>query len=265
MKMFRSCLAALALVGLAAPAAAQAPCRGGPDRWVAANDRECLVLRAFGPARAGTLIVVLHGDLSDGSAATYHVGWAQAVSTAVPAAAVIALVRPGYPDAQDNRSAGTHHGRRDHYDAANMDLVAGAIRALKARTGATRVVGVGHSGGAATIANILGHAPGTVDAAVLFACNCDLVSFRAGRTPFTRSLDPLQLADRVPQAARVIALTGMQDTVAPAALARTYVNRLRARGINAEFRPLNGIGHNYNEAAWNSGLREAVIAVAAGR
>jgi pimeloyl-ACP methyl ester carboxylesterase len=61
----------------------------------------------------------------------------------------------------------------DNWNATNTDAIANAIGALKRRYHARKVVVVGHSGGAAIAANILGRHPELIDAALLVSCPYD--------------------------------------------------------------------------------------------
>lgn len=254
----------LLLAACTADPAAERPITGaappaceGPQR-LEADGRGCVAVRRYGQAKSDTLIVMLHGDVSSGGPASYHFPFTQRISDRVPDAAVVALVRPGYPDGAGNTSAGTNYNRTDQYTAANMDIMAGAIRALKRETGATRVIAVGHSGGAATVANILARDPGLVDAAALLACPCNIAAWRMGRQPWSRSLDPFALAGSVPPSAQVLALTGANDTNTGFGLAASYVERLQRRGVAAEARIVPGAGHNSIDAMWQAGLSDWV-------
>lgn len=235
--------------------------------FVAAGRGKCLVIAsAQGPERAALLVVVLHGDVSGGGPAVYHRALAQRIGTDLPAARVVALVRPGYADEAGRTSGGDLNARRDHYTAANVEIVAGAVATLRARTGATRVVGVGHSGGAATLANLAALHPGTLDAAALLACPCDIATWRAatGSAPWGRSTDPYRVADQVPAGFRAVAFTGTADDNTRLVLAERYVARLAGRGLAARAEPVPGATHNgVVEAAWAAGFGEALRGLAA--
>ncbi|MEO8485915.1 MAG: alpha/beta fold hydrolase [Betaproteobacteria bacterium] len=238
---------ALAFAIAAGPAVAD-PCAPADDATHVTGVSQCLLARSYGPATADTLVVWLHGDVSSGGPATYHFALAErtAASLASKGVAVVALVRPGYPDdagASSSVSA-MHAGRNDHYTKENVSEVGAAIDRLRERTKAKRVVVAGHSGGAATAAILLGMKPKSIDAAVLVACPCDTVAWRAGRRAWTRSENPIAWADRVDPAAFVIALTGQADDNTSPALAQAYVDALRARKIDATFMPLPGETHN---------------------
>lgn len=262
-----SLLAALLLSGCAGPGSTAASsgageCQADPAHW-ARGTAGCLAMATFGPAKADTLVVVLHGDTSSGGPATSHLGLAQRVSSTLPGAAVSALIRPGYSDAAGRTSAGELRNRSDHYTAANVELVASAVAELKRRTGARRVIAIGHSGGAATVADILALNPGVIDAGMLLACPCDLTAWRGSRQPWTASVNPMSVADRVPPGSVVRAYTGTADTNTGVALAENYVLRLAANRVDARFVPVPGATHNgVLDAVWGAGFTEALTAAA---
>ena len=208
---------------------------------------QCLVMRRFGDAAApDALVVWLHGDVSAGGPATYHFAAAERAATALAAKKVlsVALLRPGYPDDAGNAStvAFSQGGRSDHYTRDNLHEVGTAIERLRERYKPRTVIAVGHSGGAATTAVLLGLKPGLIDAAVLVACPCDTVAWRAGRKAWSRSENPVEWAGKVDPAARVIALTGDKDDNMSPALARVYVDALG--GPQGECRVPAGAGGN---------------------
>lgn len=229
-------------------------CTADPEHWVR-TAQGCLTIQAYGPPQSEVLIVVLHGDVSSGGPARYHRPVARRLAETLPGAAAVAVVRPGYPDEEGRISDGSAYGRSDHYTPENVAMVAQTIDSLRARAGARQVIGVGHSGGAATIADILALHPGTIDAAVLLACACDLAIMRVNRRPWIRSVDPIAVVDRVPTTAQVAAYTGTEDTVTIPALAQRYVDRLAARGIQARFTLVPFATHNgLVDAIWDAGV-----------
>ena len=239
-----------------------APCPSTDAETRVTGERECLVIRTYpepAPATAKVLVVVLHGDVSGGGPANYHFPFAQklAADPAFSDAVVVALVRPGYADGAGGESGGNHYGRSDHYTKENVEEVAAAVARLKARYQAVRVVLVGHSGGAATAALVLGMRPALANGAVLVSCPCELVQWRAGRRAWTRSENPLQWAGSVATGVKVIALTGSKDDNTLPMLAQTYVSALQSRGIASEAEIIPGAGHN---DAFRSPLVPAAVA-----
>lgn len=241
-------LCAALLAPPAGPAVATACAPGATIADRVFGGGHCLAVETFGAAAAGerpVLVVVVHGDISDGGAATYHAAFAQTL--AAPGAVVVALTRPGYTDRRGHTSDGTTYDRRDNYTPGNVAAVAGAVAALKRHYAPRRTVYVGHSGGAAVGGVILGRRPGLVDAAVLVSCPCDLARWRGDRRldPWRHSLSPSLAVPRVPAATTVVALTGADDTNTRPDLAADYVRALARRGVDARFVPVAGAGHGF--------------------
>lgn len=250
--------AALSLPGRAAEPAKD-PC-DSPER-VRGRD-ECLVARTFGkagPAGVYDLFVLLHGNHSDGSPATSMFAPAAAITAGDSGGTVaVALLRPGYPDAEGAASTGDIGQRADNFHAGNVDEVAAAIETLKRRHKPRRVILVGHSGGAAIAGVILGRHPGLARAALLLGCPCDVPAWRMarGRYDAWRSLSPHDAVDRIPAGTRVHLLVGSRDDVTPPALSDAYVKSLMARDLPAAFAVVDGATHT-------SVIRDPVVVKAA--
>jgi pimeloyl-ACP methyl ester carboxylesterase len=212
------------------------------------GESQCLLMRAYGSQTPKVLLVWLHGDLGAGGNADYHFPQAEASSIEFSEHTVlaVALVRPGYPDGSGESSsvAFLHSGRTDHHTEENLLQVGAAIERLKSHYKAERVIAIGHSGGASTIASLLGLRPGLIDGAVLVACPCDMAQWRQGRRAWGRSEDPMSLVPRIPRNSTVIALTGERDDNTLPDLAVKYAEALTARGIKASFRAVPGASHN---------------------
>lgn len=245
--MFRRLSLVLALV-VSAGCAEAAACAVEDFELHVTGVSQCLLMRRSGPTDPEALVVWLHGDVSSGGPASYHFAIAQEAAAQLASLKVlsVALVRPGYPDGSGESSSASllNGGRSDHYTRDNLAEVGAAIDRLRTRFKPKTLVLVGHSGGAATGAVLLGMRPGLADAAVLVACPCDLVAWRAGRRAWSRSENPLQWADRVPVSTRVVALTGARDDNTSPELARSYVEALRSRGVEAQFMVLPDETHN---------------------
>jgi predicted esterase len=237
-----------AVLASAATAALADPCATDDFETRITGVSQCLLMRRYGPADPAAMVVWLHGDVSSGGPANYHFGLAQKAAEDLASQGVlsVALVRPGYPDGSGDSSSVsfTNGGRSDHYTKDNIGEVGGAIEKLRSRYKPKTVVLVGHSGGAATAAVLLGMKPRLAEGALLVSCPCDIVRWRAGRRAWDRSENPLDWAGKTSASARVIALTGTNDDNTSADLAKTYVAALDARGIDATFLPLAGATHN---------------------
>jgi pimeloyl-ACP methyl ester carboxylesterase len=206
----------------------------------------CQAAATSGAATAGpspTLVVVVHGDISDGGAATYHVAFAKTLVR--PGAVVVALTRPGYTDDRGRVSEGHTYGRQDNYTRGNIAAVGGAIAALKSHYRPRRVIYVGHSGGAAIGGVLIGKSRGLIDAAVLVSCPCDIPRWlRERRQPAWRNSEsPSHYAARVPRGTRVVVIAGESDMNTFPAQASGYVGALQRRGIDARFVQVEGAGH----------------------
>ena len=112
---------------------------------------------------------------------------------------------------------------------------------------------IGHSGGAAIAANLIGRHPGLVDAAVLASCPCDVPRWRAhmkerlgGRVwdEAVRSLSPHLLADGIGRETLVRIVVGVEDDNTLPAYSREYAGRLRRLGIDVELTELEGRRHD---------------------
>lgn len=209
---------------------------------------QCLVMKKFGSGTRGPMLIWLHGDLSSGGHANYHFLLAQNFKDKNPDLDVlsIALVRPGYSDGQ-GRSSTVHwlnSGRRDHYTKVNISEVAAAIVRLKEHYKPSTTVLIGHSGGAATGALILGMFPGLISRALLAGCPCDLVAWRVGATPWSNSENPSKWAQHVSSSTVVHAVTGERDANTFPALAKEYVEKLKKADIKADFFLIENAGHN---------------------
>lgn len=212
----------------------------------------CLVAETFGAETAGAhpaLIVVVHGDISDGGAATYHARFARTLAR--PGVVVVALIRPGYWDASGAKSEGDTLGREDNYTAENIAAIGGAIDALKKHYRASRAIYVGHSGGAAIGGVLIARQRGLIDVAMLVSCPCDIPRWvKAHRyKPWTRSLSPMFFAYRVPAITEVVAITGAADENTQPALAADYVEALKKRGVRARFEEVDGASHGFSGVA----------------
>lgn len=205
-----------------------------------------------------TLVVFLHGDVSGGGAASYHYPYAEKL--AQPGVVVFAMLRPGYADSAGRKSPGSNNGRRDHYTRENDDLVAATIGNLKKATGARRVIAIGHSGGAAQIASIIGRYPGLINTAILASCPCDVPKWRRlNNVPaWPRSESPMDFAAKVPKSTTVIALVGQNDTNAWPELSQAYLAVLQSHGVSASFVKVPGASHDFR-----TNLAAATLATAA--
>jgi pimeloyl-ACP methyl ester carboxylesterase len=223
-----------------------APCEIEDFETKISGESECLLMRRYGSTKPTTMIIWLHGNITSGGPANSHfrIAEKEAADFADENVLVVALVRPGYPDGTSESSSGNDHGRADNWPMATIADIGKAIESLRLKYKPRTVIIAGHSGGAAITAVLLGMKPQLADAAILIACPCDLVTWRAGRRgmPWV-SENPLQWADRVSPTVKVIALTGIWDDTTASGLSKAYVESLKARGIDAIFQLVPDTGH----------------------
>jgi pimeloyl-ACP methyl ester carboxylesterase len=225
---------------------------------------ECLVIRTVAGSGTPTgLLVMVHGDVSAGGPADYLYPFAQKYSG--PGIVAVALLRPGYFDAQGNTSTGTNYDRIDSYTEANIAAVAGAVQQLQQFHKVSKVVYVGHSGGAAIGGVIAGRYPDLLDNILLVGCPCNIPVWRMdrGAAPWVRSLSPHDFIATVRPDAHIVALTGTLDPNTFPHLASDYVASLTQRGVNASYVPIPGAMHNWGEgisqsAQFDTALKSAL-------
>lgn len=245
--MIRAALTAAALLSAAAPAFAACPPRSTLATHVWGGGL-CLAVETFGAEQSGPspiLVVVVHGDISDGGRATYHAAFARAIAR--PGVVAVALLRPGYAGADGRTSEGHTLGRGDNYTPAVVTAIGSTIAALKRHYGAHRVVYVGHSGGAAIGGVLIGRQPHLVDAALLLSCPCDIAAWlrERGRPPWRRSLSPSDFVHRVAPTTKVVLVTGAEDVNTTPDIARRYAAALARRGVDARFEAVESAGHGF--------------------
>jgi pimeloyl-ACP methyl ester carboxylesterase len=248
---------------------------GGETRWINVAEGQ-LKTQVFVGKNVGTrpvLVLILHGDIPR-PPPDYQYLFAQLLTQGLPEATersaalraalgddwddrnIVAagVLRPGYADPSGERSSGVA-GRAigDNYTPQVVDAVATAARDLKGRYAASAVILVGHSGGGAIVANVLGRHPDLADGALLVACGCDPEAWRARmraqrpapmwdeRNP---SLMPLTLVDGISRDTHVRLLVGEKDDVAIPEDSRRYAAALQDRGIDARLTVAPGLGHN---------------------
>jgi pimeloyl-ACP methyl ester carboxylesterase len=248
---------------------------GGSTLWldVAQGRLKTQVFAREGLIDRPVLILILHGDIPNPRpdyqylfAKLITLGWPEAPerSTALRAplgndwkdedVVAAGILRPGYADPSGDRSSGDM-GRAagDNYTPAVVDAVASATRQLKERYNARAVVLVGHSGGGAIVANVLGRHPDLVDGALLVACGCDPEAWRSrmrARQPgplwdeTNPSLLPLSTVRQVRPGTLVRLIVGAEDDVAIPDDSRKYAEALGQRGIDARLTIEPELGHN---------------------
>jgi predicted esterase len=195
------------------------------------------------PGDVSTLFVFIHGD---GNPVPLDNPLLRRLRRLEPTAATAALVRPGYTDREGGMTTPVVEPvGADAYRREDALLLGETVDVLRARTRATRVVVVGHSGGAALAANIAALFPGLVAHVVIASCPCDLAGWRAHRRWFGpyRSLSPHLVADDIPPTTTVSLVVGEDDDNTPVFLHTGYADIVRSAGGQARTFVVNGVGH----------------------
>jgi predicted esterase len=248
--------------------------RGGQTQWlrVPQGRLKSEVYSSSTLSAHPTLVVVLHGDLPNPTP-SYQYGFAQLITQgsdapgmpeamrsrlgiSMPAEDTIAvgILRPGYTDNAGDRSDGDMgNAADDNFTPEVTDAIAIAVNSLKAKYAAHRVVLVGHSGGGAIVANVLGRHPELADGALLVACGCDPEASRARMrktrgSPIwkgsTQSLQPMELVPGVRTNVTVRLIVGQEDLIAPPEDSLRYAKLLKNRGVDATVTVVPSFGHN---------------------
>ena len=197
------------------------------------------------------LIAILHGDLPPADSQYY---FALVTAHAYDNVIAVAVLRPGYADTSGDRSSGElGYYSGDNYTAAVVDDIKVALGELKARYNASKVVLVGHSGGGAVAANLIGRYPDIAEATVLAACACDpdaLMKRLKARNPnlprdlANPSLRPVDLVPNIAPSMRVRMVVGEQDDVTGVPDTQLYADALRSHGIDVTVTIVPEAGHN---------------------
>jgi len=245
--------------GIPAPAssggAGLAAAAAGETIWISANDLR-LKTKIYRSKRSddhALLILVLHGDSPFGGP-SYQYIFARNAAARMDGVVVGALLRPGYADGTGDRSDGVRGWTTgDNYTPEVIDATVAVIEQLKTKFASRATVLVGHSGGAAIAASILGRHPSAAQGALLVSCPCDLAAWRSHMLKWQRnpmwllpvgSLSPIETSGTVAPSVHVRMLVGSKDDVAPPELTERYAAALRARGIDVIATIAPGLPHN---------------------
>jgi predicted esterase len=252
-------------LAIAAVVSVAASCRSSPPQWserdggatswidIPGGRLKTRVYRGIARSDSPVLLLVLHGDLPD-PPPSYQYEFAKAVTDRNPAVVAAGILRPGYRDPTGDQSSGDM-GRAiaDNYTPEVVDAVARAARQLAKEDTARAIVLVGHSGGAAIVADVLGRYPEIARAALLVGCGCDPRAWRARRrvrtgNPMfdgpTRSILPIEIAKDVAPATIVRMIVGEKDDVAPPADSQAYATALRQHGVDVSVDVVPDLEHN---------------------
>jgi pimeloyl-ACP methyl ester carboxylesterase len=219
--------------------------------------RVCLAVKVFAaPSGPGQpLAVIVHGDgggMIDNQYLARFESTGQRIAEARPSAGVVFVQRPGYRSTL-GISQGRAKAEDDDYTRENVDHMAVAVRELRAAWKPSKVVWVGHSGGSALGALVMGRHPGVVDDAVLASCPCGSIRrWREHRnisrghwnaSTWPNSLSPVDHMDGLIRGSRVILITGDRDNNTRPEFSMPWIEKAVARGVEARMVLLPGLGH----------------------
>jgi predicted esterase len=234
--------------GLAAAAAGEAI-------WITTNGLrlKTTIYRSSKPADRPLLVFVLHGD-APFAPPSYQYIFARDAASRIDGVVTAALLRPGYADGTGDQSDGRRGATTgDNYTPEVIDAADAVVNELKTKLRARAVVLVGHSGGAAIAANMLGRHPSTAQGALLVSCPCDLAAWRTHmmklqKNPIwlapVRSVSPIEMVSSVAAGVHVRLLVGSNDDVAPPELTRKYGAALQAHGVDVATTIAPGLPHD---------------------
>lgn len=238
-------LASIALAALTAPASrADNACGPNLDRAVPIKEG-CLALDTHTVAAGEPLVVFIHGD---GGIRSRYIPLLDRIRTA--GINLIVLARPGFKQRDGRRSKGPDSDTYDSYTPAVIDGIAEALRRLRTHHKASRLVLLGHSGGAMISGILMGRHPGIAEAAILVSWACDTTKWRAWRELsagkdgiWPNSLSARDYLDRYPASTRIFAITGAVDSNTKPSFAQECVDTLKARGVDAGLEIIARSGH----------------------
>jgi predicted esterase len=218
--------------------------------WVIGKD-ECLKIITLNKGESvspDTLVVYLHGDGARGGRPSDYLKRGASRINKNNVAHII-LMRPGYYDSTRHSSTGISHRksrRGTNYNSHNVEEIALAIKKLKDYHKSNKVIIVGHSGGAAIAALILGRHPEIANGAILAACPCNVDKWvqMVGKNSGKGALSPHNYVENIGPKVTIIALTGTEDKNTFPVLAVEYIEKLKKNNVNATFIGVEGETHN---------------------
>jgi len=212
-----------------------------------------------------TMVLVLHGDAPFGKP-SYQYAIARKIAKENKNVVAVGILRPGYTDNEGNRSKGERGmATGDNYTKEVLASVNALAKQLRKKYKPSKVILVGHSGGAAISANLLAEYAGTYAAALLISCPCDLHLWRKHMKtlqPDTNIWDikvsspsPIEEIKRIDDDTKIMIVHGTNDRSVPINIINKYAKALKANKNKVSFTPLKNQGH---EIAFNPTVFEAV-------
>lgn len=207
-----------------------------------------------GELNSPTLVIVLHGD-SPFRTPSYQYAIARIIAKENSNVVTAGILRPGYTDEEGNTSPGIRGNTTgDNYTQEVMDAINRVTQNLVEKHKPSKILLVGHSGGAAISANLLSRYPKTYNSAVLISCPCDLPPWRKHMKSLqpnsniwdedVDSLSPMEEIGGIDEQAQIVLIHGDKDEVVPMKIARNYNSKLKAEGKRAKLIQLENQPHD---------------------
>ena len=199
------------------------------------------------------LVIIIHGDAPFNKPG-YQYRMAKIIAEQNKNTIAIGLLRPGYTDPDNNKSDGKRGlTTGDNYGPEIIQGIAEAVQQLKTIYHSRKTVLVGHSGGSAITADIIGLYPDLVNAAVIISCPCNLTSWRkymGDKQPTVsawhdsvNSISPNLVVEKISKSMQVYVITGEADDVTPTGLSADYDRQLKKEGIKSNLIRIPKEGH----------------------
>ena len=193
-----------------------------------------------GKAKLPVILIFLHGDRCR---ADYTKNLAKSVVMKNVLSFVMA--RPGCE--LNRRYSRGNHGNSDHYTKENIAAVSKSINSLKQHYKASKVILVGHSGGAATAGIVAGKYPELINAFVAVSFPANVPRWRIHRNKgsiWARSLSPHDYINRISPLTKIFIVNGSKDTNTIPSLSTIYAEAAKEHGLNINNIILKGENHN---------------------
>ena len=199
------------------------------------------------------MVLVLHGDAPFNNP-SYQYAIARKIAEENNNIVSIGILRPGYTDNEGNHSEGERgNATGDNYTKEVLESIHKLSLDLVKKYSPSKIVLIGHSGGAAISANLLAEYSNLYSDAVLIACPCDLQLWREHMKELqpeakiwdlaVNSLSPIEELKRIDDSAQLIVVHGNNDKIVPINIAIQYVNELESNSKKVNFIKLENQGH----------------------
>lgn len=200
------------------------------------------------------LLLVLHGDAPFNNP-SYQYRVARLLAENNRNVVAVGVLRPGYTDEEGNTSEGTKgFATGDNYTKEVIESIHKLTQKLISLHKASKVILVGHSGGAAISANLISEYADTYQSAILAACPCDLDMWRnhmAKLRPGSKkwkesvtSLSPIKGVDKINDSATLMLVHGTNDKVVPLEIIEHYESELKSQKKSVSLLEIVDGGHD---------------------